>query len=133
MILLVACLQEGKLGGITEINLQRTPNYIVHEPDRTSLVGILVAVDLLLLESPLGQKLCVRPQGYLCGYVDKSEMSTLALPGSSRVTIIKTEMEKSIIVAGMVVLGPCREFFICWHQRRCNIVSQEERLSTDMQ
>lgn len=90
---------------------------IVHIPDRGLLISLLLAVDFLLVESPIRELSREGPHGHLGRNVDQLEQARLGLPRCSRMTVGYPQMEERVVVARMIVLGPSGELLICGHGR----------------
>ena len=107
-------------------------NNAISKPGRTFLGGILVPVNFLLFESPLGKRCSVGPQQHFCWYMDESEMARFGFQCVAINTIVKRNMEKCVVMSTVVIFWPSGELLVCWHQGRCNIVSKKVALSIDV-
>ena len=72
------------------------------------------------------------PHGDFGRNMNQLEMTGLALPGFTGVCLVESQVEESVIPSGVIILRPCSEFLVSCHQRRSNIMSQENGLSVDM-
>lgn len=92
---------------------------IVDEPNVRSILPILVAVDLLLLERPFGQRwVLVRPKADLERYMDESKVTRLCHPLLSVVRVVDIDFEERIVKARSDVgHRPGCEFGIGRHER----------------
>ena len=66
---------------------------IVNIPRSGPFLGVLVTVDFLLVESPLGKRLLVRPQGDLGRNMHEPKVTSLALPCLSVVCLKDIKVE----------------------------------------
>lgn len=105
----------------------------VDKPDGGFIVDVLVSVDLLLLVCPVGELLGVRPHRNLRRNVDQAEVSGLGLPGVTLLSVHKTQLEERVIVARNVILRPRCEFFVRRHERRRDIVREQQCLRVDVE
>lgn len=100
---------------------------IFNKPDGRALSGVLVSVDLLLLEGPVGKILGMGPQCHLGRHVNEFEVAGLALEGLALWGVpCQLDLEQGVVVPAVVVPGPGGELLIGRHQRRSDVVSQEE-------
>lgn len=99
-------------------------DYLVNEPSSALLCGVLVTVNLLLLESPFWQLFRMGPHGHPGGTMNKPEVARFALPWILRVGVDNVQVEQGIIVSCVIILGPCSEFLVCWHKRGSDVVRE---------
>lgn len=72
---------------------------LIYKPDGALLGRVLVAVNFLLLECPLGKCLSgVCPHRDPCGHMHKPEVTRLALPRITFIAVHDVEIEERVIV-----------------------------------
>ena len=91
-------------------------NDVVDKPCCCLFGWILVAVDFLLLESPIGELFGVGPHRHPCWDVDKSEVPRLTLPGITLTSAKNVKMEECVIVTRVIAWRMGGEFLIGGHQ-----------------
>lgn len=74
----------------------------------------------------------MRPHRDSGWHMDKPEMTGLALPGITLLSINDIQVEECVIVTGVIVHGMGSEFLVGSHQRRRDIMSQEMSLRVNM-
>lgn len=91
---------------------------IFNKPGGSTILRVLVAVNLLLLECPLGESLGMGPQADLGLGVDQTEMSRLALPWLALMRFQNVDIEQGIGVSTVLLIGiPGRELLVGGHER----------------
>lgn len=75
----------------------------------------------------------MRPHRHFGGGVYKSEVTRLALQDLRIVAIVDIDVEKCVVVPGVIILRPRRELLVGRHQRRGDIMGEQVRLCVHVQ
>ena len=92
------------------------------------LLHVLVAVDFGLFVGPVGKWGCVRPHGYLGGYVNQFEVAGHGFPFLVGFAVLDANLEECIVEAfsSCDILGNGGEFLVGWVIWRCDVVGKED-------
>ena len=105
---------------------------VINEPVSRLVLLILVTVYFLLVVCPVGECFRVGPEQDLCWNVRKPEMSRQRFPSGSIVRVIQLKLEQGVVSPVVVVWADGRKLLVGRHERRSDIVRDEQGVSDDM-
>lgn len=132
-------LEEGKrldlaLGLLTTRVIGLKRSNVLGDPDVGAGRNLLVTVDLLLLVTPLRQRLGVSPHSDLAWVVDKLEVTSNRLEVLVLLSVLKANLKEGFLLALAESLFRCDscELLVGGVVRRGNIVREEDLVSTNV-
>lgn len=106
----------------------------IDDPKRRLVLEILVPVDLLLFQSPIGQRICPRPHGDSREDMDQLEMAALGHPLLPFVRAVNLKRKVRFLLIGRFcrIDRPRCKLGVGRHERAGDVMRHECRISVDV-